>query len=346
MRRLTTSFSVIVAGFMCLLLVFCGQSLADVGSGAKAVGAANGWEVVWSDDFEGETLDRTKWRPEVSCWGGGNNERQCYTDRQQNIQVQDGVLRLIARKGRYTGPLLPEGMAGAPGGRKWQPYTSGKISTRGLSAFKYGRFSARMKLPEGQGTWPGFWMMPERAVYGDWPLSGEIDIMEAVNLETPCGDCPAGIERRTSGALHFGGLPPDNTYLFLQTTGENEVGPSKEWRVYSVEWAAGVIQWLVDGKVFMRIESSAWYTASPDAEASSNAPFDQAFHVMLNLAVGGNLPEKSNGAGFDPASFPAELLVDWVRIEQCSADWKTGLPCLSKGNWRGRPKGPWEAMAR
>ncbi len=304
------------------------------------------WHLVWEDNFDGEGLDRTKWRPEVSCWGGGNNERQCYTDRPENIQIEDGLLRLIAKKGRYTGPLYPEDMKGAPGGKKWQAYTSGKVRTKGLAAYKYGRFSARMKLPEGQGTWPAFWMMPETDTYGGWPLSGEIDIMEAVNLNTPCEDCPGGIERHTSGALHFGNEIPQNTYLFLKAEGGRLPGPSEEWRVYAVEWAEGVIQWLVDGKVYMRIESKDWFTASADKAENPYAPFDQPFYMMLNLAVGGNLAEKSNGKGFDPASFPAELRVDWVRVEQCRQDWQTGLPCLTDQNWQGEPQGPWEVQAR
>ncbi|NNL89334.1 MAG: glycoside hydrolase family 16 protein, partial [Marinicaulis sp.] len=218
--------------------------------------------------------------------------------------------------------------------------------TRGLSSYKYGRISARLKLPEGQGTWPAFWMMPEQDAYGNWPLSGEIDIMEAVNLETPCTDCPNGVERRTSGALHFGGLPPDNTYLFLKTPGNQEIGPSREWRTYSIEWGESRIQWFVDGKIFMRINAEDWYTNSNLAAQRKFAPFDQPFYIMLNLAVGGRLAEESNGAGFDPSSFPAELLVDWVRVEQCHADTETGMACLSDQEWQGEPNGPWEALAR
>ena len=270
------------------------------------------WLTVFFDDFNGEELDSTKWKPELSCWGGGNNERQCYTDRKENVQLKDGILRLIAKEGEHTGPLYPEGMPGAPGGERTQPYTSGKVRTRGLASFKYGRVSARIKLPPGQGTWSAFWMMPEEDVYGNWPLSGEIDIMEGVNLDTPCKDCPGGVERRTSGALHFGGLPPDNTYLFLKTKGDDDVSPSEEFRVYSLEWGEDAMQWLVDGEVFMRIESDDWYTDASAAVGRETAPFDQPFYVMINLAVGGNLSEKKNGAGFDPSSFPAEVQVDWA----------------------------------
>ena len=315
-------------------------------TGPASVADSPQWQTVWRDDFNGDRLDGTKWKPEESCWGGGNNERQCYTARDENIRVEDGVLRLIAKKGRYTGRLYPEGMEGAPGGKAWKPYTSGKIRTLGIAEWKYGRFSARMKLPAGQGTWPAFWMMPAGDVYGNWPLSGEIDIMEAVNLETPCADCPGGVERRTSGAIHFGAPPPKNTYWFLKDSGERVPGPSDEYRVYTVEWAEGVLQWLVDDKVFMRIESDQWYTMAPEAEGREFAPFDQPFYLMLNLAVGGNLAEKSNGGGFDKSSFPAELLVDWVSVEQCAGDMETGRACITEQNWVGKPNGPWETQAR
>jgi beta-glucanase (GH16 family) len=303
------------------------------------------WETVWIDEFDGDELDRTKWKPEESCWGGGNNERQCYTDRPENVSFQDGILYLQAQEEEFTGPNLPEGLWGAPDGERTQAYTSGKIRTRGLASWQYGRFSARLKLPEGQGTWPAFWMMSADDTYGPWPLSGEIDIMEAVNLETPCSECPGGIERRTSGALHFGDAIPNNTYLYLNREVEDEVGPSNEWRVYTVEWAQDAMQWFVDGEIFMRIESDDWFTKAPEANGRPYAPFDQPFYMMLNLAVGGNLAEKKNGGGFDPDAFPTALLVDWVKVEQCAGD-DTGRACMTSTNWSGTPKGPWETQAR
>jgi len=304
------------------------------------------WQTVFFDDFSENALDRTKWTPEVSCWGGGNNERQCYRDNSENIAIENGILRLIAKKGTHEGPLYPPELQKLSGGVETQEYTSGKIRTRGLAAYKYGRFSARIKLPDGQATWPAFWMMPEKDVYGGWPLSGEIDIMEAVNLETSCEECPGGVERRTSAALHFGGAYPDNTYLHLKTRGNESLGPSKEFRVYTVEWGREAIQWLVDGAVFMRIEHDDWYSEAPEAQNNKFAPFDQPFYVMLNLAVGGDLAEKSNEGGFDPTSFPAELQVDWVRVEQCREDQKTGMACLSNQEWSGQPQGPWEIKAQ
>ena len=305
--------------------------------------SASGWTLVWSDEFDGDALDRTKWAPEESCWGGGNAERQCYTDREENIQVADGTLRLVARPERYRGPLHPPELSHLGRSTKRQRYTSGKLRTLGLADWRYGRFSARIRLPEGQGTWPAFWMMPSEGAYGQWPLSGEIDIMEAANLGTPCADCEGGTEARTSGALHFGDLIPDNDYLFAHA--EGDAAPTG-WRVYSVEWAEGAIQWFVDGEIFMRLTADQWRTASDAAEGRPSAPFDRPFYLMLNYAVGGNLAEKSNGGGFDPASFPSAVEVDWVRVEQCADDPVTGRACLSDDPWDGEPSGPWEVQAR
>lgn len=338
---------VIVSGLSCLAAAVttgCATSEPKTPNVSPNNTSPPQWQTVWFDDFDGTELNRQKWNVEESCWGGGNNERQCYTDRPENIVVEDGILRLIARPETYTGWLQP--FTGPGGERRTQEYTSGKVVTRGTAVWRYGRFSARMKLPAGQGTWPAFWMMPHDSFYGKWPLSGELDIMEAVNLETPCPDCPNGYENRTSGALHFGDLPPDNTYLFLKTEGVDPASPADEWRVYSVEWAQDEIQWFVDGQIFMRIKADDWHSASRKAKGREFAPFDQPFYLMINLAVGGNLPEKSNGAGFDPNSFPAELLVDWVRVEQCLGDQETGRACLSEQEWTGKPEGPWETQAR
>ncbi|GGY37880.1 glycoside hydrolase family 16 protein [Parvularcula lutaonensis] len=311
-------------------------------SGGVAESSSARWEVVWSDEFSGNALDRSKWLPEESCWGGGNNERQCYTDRPVNVSVADGKLKLTAIPEEFTGPMYPEGLGMDGPETGTQAYTSGKVRTRGLHAWKYGRFSARMKLPKGQGTWPAFWMMPEADHYGTWPLSGEIDIMEATNLGTPCDECQGGFESRTSAALHFGDHAPDNTYLFHKTEARPVDGPGDGWHTYTVEWADGVIQWFVDDEILMRVHEDQWFTGSNEAREGSAAPFDQPFYMMINLAVGGRLAEESNGRGFDPQAFPAEVLVDWVRVEQCVGDEETGRACLSDQAWNGQPRGPWE----
>lgn len=288
---------------------------------------SDGWTLVWSDEFDGATLDRTKWRPEVSCWGGGNEERQCYTDRAANVSVRGGHLRLTARAEAFEGPLMPPELSDGQRRTKRQAFTSGKVRTKDLHAWRYGRISARMRLPGGQGTWPAFWMMPNDPAYGGWPQSGEIDIMEAVNLGTPCAACAGGIETRTSAAIHFGAAWPDNAFVTAMAPESASAAPHQAWRTYAVEWGEGRIQWFVDGELFMRADAEDW-------NGTDGAPFDQPFYAMLNLAVGGRMSEQANGMGFDPNAFPASLLVDWVRVEACEGD-ETARACMSEVPWSG-----------
>ena len=137
------------------------------------------WTLVWADEFEGDAIDSSKWTFDVDCWGGGNSERQCYTDDPRNAYVEGGMLKIVARKGASTGPAFPpylQDTAAKRSATKTQPYSSARMVTKGKAAWKYGRIDVRAKLPQGQGTWPAIWMLPEDNVYGGWAMSGEIDI--------------------------------------------------------------------------------------------------------------------------------------------------------------------------
>lgn len=288
-----------------------------------------GWVLNWSDEFEGAALDRTKWEVEQSCWGGGNNERQCYTDRPQNIEIVNGLLRLKAYPETFTGFEYPQGWPGGRGNSITRNYTSGKVRTRQLADWTYGRFSARIKLPSGQGTWPAFWMLPSDNVYGNWAASGEIDIMEAVNLGASCSDCTGDVgENRTSGALHYGEEWPDNTFRVEHSTLPGGSDAKDEYHVFSVEWGQGRINWFVDGEKFFSLDHDQWHSGNVDKTMFPNAPFDQDFYLMLNFAVGGNLAEENNDKGFNPKSYPSEVLVDWVRVYQCDYDGTAGRACM------------------
>ena len=275
--------------------------------------AQEGWQLVWSDEFNGTALDPKKWIPETSCWGGGNNERQCYTGRAENIKVSEGVLTLTAKAERYKGLKYPQDWE-RRGGSITRAYTSGKVRTKGLASWKYGRFEARIKLPYGQGTWPAFWMLPEDNHYGQWPLSGEIDIMEAVNLGAKCDECGLSkTENRSGAALHFGKPWPDN-----QFRGQRRALPKEQgaYHIFALEWSEDQMDWFVDDFKLFTAKQPDWFTAGVSKEKNEAAPFDQPFYMMFNLAVGGGLSDSGNEKAFDPSSFPSQMQVDWVRVYQ------------------------------
>lgn len=299
---------------------------------ATTAPAKPAWNLVWADEFEGTALDRNKWKPEESCWGGGNQERQCYTDRAENIRVADGVLHLIAHKEQFTGPDRPPEIADTPNLKKTQEYTSAKIRTLGISSWKYGKIEFRAKPPKGQGTWPAVWMMPADNVYGGWPLSGEIDILEGVNLGATCETCQGGVgENRMISAIHFGDYAPKNKLHDTRVALPSNALPSDEFHVWTLEWGEGVMRFYLDGRKYWERTSADWETASPRAKSNPVAPFDQPFYIMANLAIGGGLSEKNNDKGVAANITPAAFLIDWIRIYQCSGDTEKGLACMQGG---------------
>ena len=133
------------------------------GSAVAREPARDGWRLVWSDEFDGAAVDRGKWDFDVDCWGGGNNERQCYTDKRSNAAVEGGKLVITARKESMTGPAFPLSQRSDPEKAKAQAtkgFTSARLVTRGKAAWTYGKIEVRAKLPQGQGTWPAIWMLP------------------------------------------------------------------------------------------------------------------------------------------------------------------------------------------
>ena len=275
-----------------------------------------GWELVWADEFDGAAIDPAKWQFDVDCWGGGNNERQCYTDSPRNARVEGGMLHIVARKEDHTGPAYAAHVKASmpdPDALATKPFTSARMVTRGKAAWQYGRIEVRAKLPQGQGTWPAIWMLPEDNAYGTWASSGEIDILEAVNLGVPCAKCPGGVENTILGTLHFGGLWPDNA---LKSAEMHAPEVLEGFHTYGIVWAPGVIEWTLDGQVFARQQAGDWWSAN---SSDPLAPFDKRFHLILNLAIGGGLPEERGLGGVDESGFPKTLAVDWVRVWQCNA---------------------------
>jgi beta-glucanase (GH16 family) len=276
---------------------------------SPGVAAEQPWRLVWSDEFEGDQLDETRWTHAADCGGGGNNERQCYVVSQDTVSVRDGLLRLTAIKRRTRGLANP--WAGPTGPMKTGDYASGKIVSQGKASWLYGRIEARARVPGGQGVWPAIWMMPETNAYGGWPRSGEIDILETINLGAPCAACEGGRENRIFGTIHFG---KGSGEAHRQHSGPFPMPPSADgFHVYAVEWSPGQIDWFVDGVRYFRATAEDW---KPVDDKAGPAPFDQPFHLILNLAFGGAWPEGANAQGVDEAALPATMEVDWVRVSQ------------------------------
>ncbi|NND54442.1 MAG: family 16 glycosylhydrolase [Gammaproteobacteria bacterium] len=269
-RKIAQQFLILVAG-----LVFAGPVFA------QCVYITN-CSLVWSDEFDGTSVDQTKWEFMIGNGGSygipgwGNNELQYY--RQQNATVANGELTITAKQETFAG----------------YQYTSARLRTLNKGDFKYGRMEMRAKLPTGQGMWPAFWMLPTNSPYGGWAASGEIDIMEMI------GSQPDTIH----GTIHYGGEWPGNQYSGSSTN--VAPGTGTDWHTYAIEWQDGIIRWFVDGQLYST--RTSWYSTN----GSYPAPFDVDFHMLLNLAVGGDWPGNPNGS----TSFPQEYVIDYVRVYQ------------------------------
>lgn len=243
-------------------------------------------QLVWSDEFDGDSLDRSRWSYDTARNREGwyNGELQYYSaDRPENVRVEDGRLIIEARREELDPRRFPDW-----GG---QQYTSGRILTRGLAAWTYGYVEVRAKLPCARGTWPAIWMLPET---GSWPDGGEIDIMEMVGSE------PEVVHAN----LH--------TALFVHSRGTQRgasvplPGACDAFHDYQLDWRPDSITIGVDGRAYMRVRN--------DQPGGRGAwPFDAPFHLILNLAMGGSW---AAARGMDDAALPQRMEVDYVRVWQ------------------------------
>lgn len=248
-----------------------------------AVSPGDTLTLVWSDEFDAAQLDPEVWffengdGSQYGIPGWGNNELQWYL--QDSAQLRDGMLVITAREE-------------SAGGKN---YTSARLNTRDRFAFKYGRIEARIRFPAGQGIWPAFWMLPQDNVYGTWAASGEIDIVEAVNLGGTGGNT-------VFGTIHYGGESPAN-----QFSGNDYLVPTDattDFHTYAFEWDATEMRWYVDDILYST--QNSWSTTG----APFPAPFDERFYILFNVAVGGNFPGAPNSA----TEFPVTMEVDYVRV--------------------------------
>jgi beta-glucanase (GH16 family) len=324
-----------------ILLALGGEGRSeDVVVEPTARAKAAPWELVWRDEFDGDAIDPRKWQLESNCWGGGNQEQQCYTARLDrargaNAYVEDGLLHIVARREYRKGPADPEGRGRA---LATLPYTSARLRTRHRQEWTFGRFEIRARLPRGQGSWPAIWMLPTDSPHGTWAASGEIDIMEAVNLgtRTDAPDVDDGRpETRVHGTLHYGRKPSGNVHSGTFHRLPDGANPADDFHVYALEWDAGEIRWYVDGVHYATQRADDWWSQREVdgawLDAPHGAPFDRAskYHLLLNLAVGGNWAGKVNDTGIDRKAYPQTFLVDWVRVYRCSVGADDGRGCAS-----------------
>jgi hypothetical protein len=240
-----------------------------------------GMVLTWSDEFDGQALNTGNWNYDIgdgcpSLCGWGNNELEYYTNSTNNVFLQNGSL-IIESKNQQIGG---------------KEYSSGRINTSGKQAFKFGRIDIRAISPTGRGIWPALWMFPQDNVYGSWPNSGEIDIMEV-----------KGHDMQTAyQTVHFGPGPP-STYISKTYTLSNG-GLGDAFHVYSLVWVKDELRLLVDD-----IEVSKVTAADLTGRTY---PFNEKFFIILCTAVGGNFP----GAPDATSTYPQWLIVDYVRVFQ------------------------------
>jgi beta-glucanase (GH16 family) len=256
--------------------VFCFICLNNV--------CAQDYQLVWADEFQGDKLDTSKWEYMTGDGtdydlpsGWGNNESQWY--KLENVTIENNHLVISAEEEICSG----------------KNYTSARIRTKNKGDWKYGRIEFRLKFPLGQGIWPAIWLLPTDNIYGGWAASGEIDIVEYLGHES----------NTVYGTIHYGGSWPENTHSGAPLTLKKE-NFSDDFHIFALEWEEGIIKWFVDDSLYQT--QTSWYSTN----GKFPAPFDQRFHLIINVAVGGDWP------GYPDAStlFPQKLEVDYLRVYQ------------------------------
>ena len=236
-------------------------------------------QYLWHDEFDGETIDTSKWTFEIGTGAGGwgNNEWEYYTSRKENAYIKDGVLHIRAQKEDYEG----------------QKYTSARMITKDKFAFTYGTVEARIALPTGKGIWPAFWMLGENFDTVGWPACGEIDIIEAVNSENKI----YGTNHWANGAEYatYG----NNTGDYRNQKFELDI---TQFHTYKFTWDEKYIRMFVDDFMYHEILI--------ENNEGDTEEFHKPFFFLLNVAVAGNWP----GFEVDDSQFPNEMLVDYIRV--------------------------------
>jgi beta-glucanase (GH16 family) len=244
----------------------------------------SGWELIWSDEFNGPNgspPDGSKWAFDIGGDGWGNNELEYYTDHRQNAYQQDGNLVI---------KVLAEKFTGADGATR--NYTSARLKTQTKFAQTYGWFEARIKIPRGQGIWPSFWMLGDDIGKVEWPQCGEIDIMENIGKE------PSLVH----GTIHGPGYSGDHG-IGAPFALPSHANFADDFHVFAVEWEPNAIRFYVDDHLYE--------TRTPsDLPAGAKWVYNHPFFLLLNVAVGGGWPGNPDATSV----YPQTMLVDYVRV--------------------------------
>jgi beta-glucanase (GH16 family) len=258
-----------------LISIFCVASRKTFSQTANNLPA--NWKLAWSDEFNYNGLpDSAKWGYDVGGSGWGNNELQYYTKNDtNNAVVHSGSLKITARKTQMEN----------------KSYTSARLLTKNKGDWTNGKIEISARLPAGRGLWPAIWMLPTDWVYGSWPNSGEIDIMEHVGFKKDS----VFFSIHTESFNHVIGTQ--------KTKGVKIIDPYNSFHVYAIEWDQQKINFLLD--------DSLVFSYSNSGNGHKEWPFDKRFHLLLNIAVGGNWGGQQ---GVDDTIFPATMLIDYVRV--------------------------------
>ena len=264
------------------------------------VQAVGNWKLVWSDEFNGTSLDTSVWSYEIGNGrdGWGNWEVEYYTDRTDNVRVSGGNLQIIAKKENYGG----------------QKYTSGRIISKGKKYFKYGKMEARIKVENGNqdGVWPAYWMMGENMNEGvGWPYCGEIDIMEHANSNNYVGGClhwnTNGLKGDYSHGSYGSGFEGAERAFGYYT--DNENNGINGWHTYTLIWDANHMEWQLDGKTYL----------SQSITSNNAYCFQKEQFFLFNLAIGGKDTGFTNNITANPNTFKTTTMyVDYLRVYQKS----------------------------
>lgn len=288
----TTSRLVAPAGtcFVRYQIMFCGDANGSTGSAyfddlnlSRTTGAPYGnWNIVWSDEFNGDSLNTNVWTFDTGNRGGwGNHELEYYTARPQNVFVRNGALHIVARQEPYGG----------------EDYTSARLKTQGLFSTRYGRLEWRAKLPAGLGFWPALWLLGTNITSVGWPACGEIDVMEN----------RGGALTNVQGSLHS---RSDETAVYTLPQGASVTS----FHTYTLDWTTNSILWYVDGHLYER--RTNWSSSL----GSYPAPFDRPFFLIMNLAIGGDFVGNPTTNAINANShFPGDMEVDYVRLYRPTA---------------------------